>query len=55
MLLEYTVVLYLKSNDAVKATLHMDLINAFCMIKGIREQIFVDMKWDLKLVFPGIS
>ena len=28
-LLEYSVVLYLKSNDAVKNTLHQDLTNIF--------------------------
>ena len=54
-LLELFVVLFLKSDEAVKVTLLVDIQNVFQILKQNEARIFVDRNFKYKLLFYGIS
>ena len=53
-ILKLFVVLYLKSNNAVKLTIMEDLDNIFLLIKGAETKLFVDGAFKYKIFFHGI-
>ena len=54
-LLELFVVLFLKSDEAVKVTLLVDIQNVFHILKQNETRIFVDRLFKYKILFYGIS
>ena len=54
-LLQLFVVLFLKSEEAVKVTVLQDLDAVFMMIKQAETKIFVDRSFKYKIFFQGIS
>lgn len=53
-ILRLFVVLYLKSNTAVKITIMEDLDNIFLLIKGAETKLFVDGAFKYKIFFHAI-
>ena len=54
-LLELFVVLFLKSDEAVKVTLLVDIQNIFLILKQNETRIFVDKHFKYRILFYGIS
>ena len=54
-LLELFVVLFLKSDEAVKVTLLVDIQNVFLILKQNETRIFVDRLFKYRILFYGIS
>ena len=54
-LLQLFLVLFLKSEEAVKVTMLQDLDNVFIFLKQAETKIFVDRRFNYKVFFYGIS